>query len=101
MPHSNASLALMGLCVCASAVLSTARAADADSNISVVDRSADAAATDGGAAIAATSSAATSPSASTGASSTGGALSEIVVVATRLNAERSEIETQTGASVTT
>ena len=101
MPHSNASLALMGLCVCASAVLSAARAADADSNISVVDRSADAAATDGGAAIAATSSAATSPGASTGASSTGGALSEIVVVATRLNAERSEIETQTGASVTT
>jgi TonB-dependent receptor-like protein len=35
------------------------------------------------------------------ASGTSGSLSEVVITATRLNAERSEIETQTGATVTT
>jgi outer membrane receptor for ferrienterochelin and colicins len=102
MSYSNAALAVIGLSLCTSIVLPcTAQAADADSNINIVDHDANDAAADIAAPVAGSASATTAPSASTATTGTGGSLSEIVVVATRLNAERSEIETQTGASITT
>ena len=97
MSYSNA-LTLIALCLSASiGAASQSRAANSDGTVDSVDSSTSSAAS-GAVVMAASVNATTAPSS---AASTSGSLSEVVIVATRLNAERSGIETQTGATVTT
>jgi outer membrane receptor protein involved in Fe transport len=97
MSYSNA-LTLIALCLSASiGAASQSRAANSDGTVDSVDSSTSSAAS-GAVVVAASVNATTAPSS---AASTSGSLSEVVIVATRLNAERSGIETQTGATVTT
>jgi hypothetical protein len=97
MSYSNA-LTLIALCLSASiGAASQSRAANSDGTVDSVDSSTSSVAS-GAVVVAASANATTAPSS---AASTSGSLSEVVIVATRLNAERSGIETQTGATVTT
>ena len=103
MSYSNA-LTLIALCLSTAIELgSTAQGANSDGVVDSVDSSASSAPVSAAAVVSASANAAPGPSSASGTSSganLSGSLSEVVVVATRLNAERSEIETQTGASVT-
>ena len=95
MSYSNA-LTLIALCLSASiGAASQSRAANSDGTVDSVDSSTSSVAS-GAVVVAASANATTAPSS---AASTSGSLSEVVIVATRLNAERSGIETQTGATV--
>jgi len=103
MSYANA-FTLIAFCLSTSiAMASQSPTANSDDVVDSVDSSHSSTASSS-AVVAAGADAATATSNASGTSSganTSGTLSEVVVVATRLNAERSEIETQTGASVTT
>src|ERR1700722_16773474 len=104
MSYSNG-FTLIALCLSASIGLgSQSRAANADSAADSADSSNSSAVSSAAAVVTASANAATGTSSAPGTSSsasTAGSLSEVVVVATRLNAERSEIETKPGAGDTT